>query len=106
MYTSRDFSMSDPGENEVYTFDFVRDVETGETISSATWTCAVADDSHGEDEDAATRVSLTATNAGTRTSQRITGLVGGVKYVLRAVVVTSAGNTKSLWSHVTCEAPH
>lgn len=107
MYVGCDFSPSDVGESEVYSLDFVKDCAAGETIASATWTCAVAEDSAVPDSDAATRVSGSASNTGTVTSQRIdlSAAPGGVKYVLRAVAVTNQGNTKSLWSHVECGIP-
>ncbi|MBR1150083.1 hypothetical protein [Bradyrhizobium sp. JYMT SZCCT0428] len=105
MYVGRDFSPSDEGESEIYSLDFVRDCAAGETIASAAWHCTVADDSEVQDEDAASRVSGSSSNSGTVSSQRIAGLVDGVKYVLQAVVVTNQGNTKSLWSHVTCGVP-
>lgn len=105
MYVGREFLPSDPGESEDYTFDFVKDLADGETIVGATWSCKVAEDSEGEDADAADHVALPASYDGTRTTQHVSGLVAGVKYVLQAVVETSAGNTVSLWSHVECVAP-
>jgi len=105
MYVGRDFDPSDVGESEVYSFDFVKDLATGETIASSEWFCAVAEDSDADDAAAQDHVALDASNAGTVTSQRITGLVDGVKYVLQAKVVTSLGNTKSLWSHVLTGTP-
>lgn len=105
MYVGREFHPADPGESEDYTFDFVKDLAEGETIVGATWTCSVADDSEEEDADAADHVAIPASYDGTRTTQHISGLVAGVKYLLQAVVETSAGNTVSLWSHVTCMEP-
>ena len=107
MYVGRDFHPSDVGENEVYTFDFENDLADGETIATATWICSVADDSEVEDADAQSHVSVVdPLNTDTKTSQRIAGLVDGVKYVLQAIVTTSDGNTKSLWSHVIAREPH
>lgn len=105
MYVGREFSPSDEGESENYTFDFVKDLAESETIVGSTWYCTVADDSEGADEDAADHVSLPATYSGTQTTQHVSGLVAGVKYVLQAVVETSAGNTVSLWSYVKCMEP-
>jgi hypothetical protein len=106
MYVGREFSPADSVESEDYTFDFVKDLADGETIVSASWTCSVADDSEGADENAADHVAAPPpTYDGTRTTQHVSGLVAGVKYVLQAVVQTSAGNTVSLWSHVTCMDP-
>ncbi len=104
MYVGRDFDPSDAGESENYTFDFVKDLATGETIIGATWSCSVADGSPGADPDAADHVAIPAQFDVRRTTQHVSGLVAGVKYVLRAVVETDQGNTISLWSHVECGA--
>jgi hypothetical protein len=106
-YVGSDFTPADRGENEVYSLDFVKECAAGETLTSSTWTCKVADDSAVQDPDAATRVSGAATNSGTVSSQRIdlTAAPDGVKYVLQAVAVTNQSNTKSLWSHVDCGVP-
>lgn len=105
MYVGRDFQPSDVGESETYTFDFVRDLGPDEAIIAATWTCRLAADNVGTDDNAADHVALPATFDGTRTSQHVSGLVAGAKYVLQAVVETDQGNTISLWSHVECVAP-
>lgn len=105
MYIGRDFHPSDVGESEDYSFDFVKDLAADETIVGATWSCTVAEDSEGEDADAADHVAVPATFEGQVTTQHVSGLVDGVKYVLQAVVETNAGNTVSLWSHVLCRAP-
>jgi hypothetical protein len=105
MYAGKDFSPADQVESEIYSFDFVKDCASGETIASATWTCQVADDSEGTDGSASSRVSGSSSNDGTVTSQRIVGLRQGVKYVLQAVVVTNQSNTRSLWAHVECVEP-
>lgn len=105
MYVGKDFFPSDVGESEDYSFDFVKDLAADETIVSSTWSCTVAEDSEGTDADASDHVSVPATFDGTITTQHVSGLVAGVKYVLQAVVETSAGNTVSLWSHVLCREP-
>ncbi|WP_409188447.1 hypothetical protein [Bradyrhizobium sp. RDM4] len=105
MYVGRDFDPSDLGESETYTFDFVRDLASGETIVGATWFCTVAADSIGVDADAADHVAIPASYNGTKTMQHVSGLVAGVKYVLQAVVETDQGSTLSLWSHVLCGEP-
>lgn len=106
MYAGRDFPPADPGEYEPYTFDFVRDVAEGEIITGAAWTCSVAADSQGTDDDPMSRLAFVAPdNSGTVTNQIVTNLLPGVKYVLQATVTTSLGNTLSLWSHVECNQP-
>ena len=108
MYVGRDFHPSDVGESEIYTFDFLNDLATGETITDASGFCSVAADSEGTDDLPQAHVSDDSddmTITGTKTSQRISGLAAGVKYVLQAIVTTSNSNTKSLWSHVVCREP-
>ena len=105
MYCGRDFDPSDPGESEMYTFDFVKDMQKGDTIASVVWTCEVAEISEGTDEDAATRIDGLPTTSGTKTSQRVTNLTAGVTYALRAVVTTGFGDDVSLWGHVECMEP-
>ncbi len=106
MYVGKDFHPSDSGENEVYAFDFVKDLEADETLVSSVWYCTVADDSEETDATPSDRLLLSPSIEGTKTKQRVTGMIENVKYVLHATVVTSDGNTRSLWSHVTCRLPH
>jgi hypothetical protein len=105
MYVGRDFDPSDTGESERYTLDFVNDLQVGDTIVSAIWTCEVAAKSAGADSGAASRVDGAAVNSGTKTTQRITGMQPGVIYCLTATVVTTLQDTVSLWSHVECKEP-
>jgi hypothetical protein len=103
MYVGQDFDPSDVGEDELYTFDFVNDVACGETIVTATWSCAAVD---GQDPDAASRVVGPASWLGTETTQRVAGMLAGVRYRLLASAFTTFGNTKHLWSHVTSGNPN
>ncbi len=105
MNVGKDFHPSDSGEDETYAIDFVKDLDVGEELVTATWYCTVAEDSEGADATPQDHVELSASIDGTITKQRISGLVAGVKYVLQAVVLTNFDNTRSLWSHVTCELP-
>lgn len=102
MYIGRDFFDSDVGEDEVYTLNFARDIAHSETIVSATWSCVAV---VGIDATASAHLFGACSFSGNRTSQRIKGLLAGVKYRLMATVVTSLGNTVSLWSHVQCNNP-
>lgn len=102
MYVGYDSQPSDTGENESYTFDFANDVAVGETVSLATWSIVVV---RGVDTMAPSRLVGAPVNAGTKTSQRIALLQDGATYRILASVLTSAGNTLSLWTHVTCSAP-
>jgi len=102
MFVGKDWDPSDPGENELYTLDFVNDLAANEAMTSATWTCAAVT---GSDPSAASRISGPASVSGKTTSQRVTGLLAGVRYRLQAIATTTFGNTVSLYSHVTCQSP-
>ena len=98
-------------ESETYGLNFVNDITSGETISSVVggaWNISV---SQGTDSSASAHIigaaAITApdgTTSNIATTQRISGLLPGVVYIVQAVVVTSLGNTKSLWSHIYGEA--
>lgn len=103
-YVGRDFPVADPDESRTYTLDFVNDIADGDTVIEAVWYCTVADDSEGADADASDHVAIPAGFAGTKTMQSVSGLLAGVKYILRAKVGTEAGETAVLYSHVLCEA--
>lgn len=105
MYVGRDFDPSDTGESERYTLDFVNDLQAGDTIVSAAWVCEVAAKSVGSDEEAASRIDGPAVYLGSKTTQRVTGMVPGVTYCLTATVTTALLDTVSLWSHVECKDP-
>lgn len=102
MYVGKPFSPSDPGESEVYSFDFRKDLPDGASIASVVWTCEVVT---GTDADADDRLVGAPSNAGTVSSHVVADLQPGVKYRLRAVVTTDQGDDVSLWSHVTCKTP-
>lgn len=103
MYVGRDYDVQDVGENEPFTLDFVNEaLAVGETLASAVWTCSVIS---GVDPAAATRIVGSALVSGTMTSQRVTGLLAGVYYELKATATTTAGNIKILWSHVLGQNP-
>jgi hypothetical protein len=105
MYVGRDFDPSDTGESERYTLDFVNDLQAGDAIQNATWACEVAAKSAAPDPNAAARIDGPAVYQGTKTTQRVTGMVPGVTYCLTATVVTTLDDTISLWSHVECKDP-
>lgn len=105
MYVGRDFDPSDTGESERYSFDFVNDLQAGDSIQSAAWTCAVAAKSGLADPNASACIGGPAVYTGTKTSQRVINMLSGVVYVLTATVVSVGGDTVSLWSHVECKAP-
>ena len=105
MYVGRDFDPSDIGESERFSFDFVNDIQAGDAITAATWSCEVAAKSAGTDGNAAARINGPAVFTGTKTTQRVSDLQPGVVYVLRADVTTAKGDIVTLWSHVECKDP-
>jgi hypothetical protein len=94
-----DFDPIDPGESEILGFDFADVLATGETPSSTSWAIQT---SVGTDSSASSRLIGSASVVGTISQQRVGNCLAGVKYTLVASVVTSAGNTLSLWSHLAC----
>lgn len=89
----------------------MNDLTSGETISTVVgnaWNISVV---QGTDANASAHIIGAATivtpdgaTSAIATVQRISGLQPGVVYAVQAVVTTSLGNTKSLWSRVFGEA--
>jgi hypothetical protein len=94
-----EFSPADSVENEIYAFDFKRDLATGEVVESADFEISVIE---GTDASASSRLLGPASVSGVQARQRVANLVPGVVYKLQAIVTTNQGNTKSLWGRVTC----
>jgi hypothetical protein len=104
MYIGKDFDPSDPTENEVYALDFVNDIPATLTVASSVWTCVAVT---GTDANASSRlVGGSSVSGTTKSTQRIAGLLAGVKYRLTATATLSDTTTVvSLYSHVSCNAP-
>lgn len=101
MYVGRDFDPSDTEESEPYAFDFAPDLlEAGEVINSVEFNVAIARSSQAEDPDPASRMQGVPMITGTIVAQRFANFVQRARYFIRAKVVTSAGNTRSLHSFV------
>ena len=103
-YAGRDFSPAEQAESQTYGLDFVNDLAEGESVTAAVWELTVRE---GEDPNPGSHlvgppvlVTPTGTTVQTATMQRIKGLLPDVRYTVRAVVLTSASNTLSLWSHI------
>jgi hypothetical protein len=105
MYVGRDFDPIDPGEEENFEFDFSKEMAEADTIVSAEWEAEVAETSVGEDAQASTRIMGSAVVSGKKVVQLVGTCVGGVTYMLKANIVTSSGEKKSLWSHTECVEP-
>jgi len=84
--------------------DFVNDVDSGEVLMSSTWDIAVV---AGVDANPVPHlqgpcIEVVPIGSGfkTATIQRVGNLLPGVTYRVRAEVVTTRGNVRSLWSHI------
>lgn len=105
----RVFTDAETIENEVYSFDFIRDVNATEFLLSATFTLSLIDG--GLDPSPASHLiggaaisANTSDGRNTVAAQRIAGLVAGCRYRVSCQPTTNLGNTPNLYSHVTCRA--
>jgi hypothetical protein len=104
MYAGRDFSPQETQESEPIGLDFVNDLDDGEFLMSSVWDMAAVS---GLDltpelrlEGPSIVIEPEGSNDKTATVQRVGNLVPGVTYRVRATVITTYGNTRSLWSHI------
>ena len=100
-YAGTDFSAAGPTEMEIYTLDFSLILAPGETISTNTVALSV---SSGTDATPMTRLSGAAVFTGWAVSQKIGPMLAGVTYILTMTVVTTRGQTLTLYSHIPCQA--
>lgn len=97
-YVGRDFPIMDPSEQIDLTIDFVNDAARCDLIASATWTIAVVT---GTDASSATRAIGSTTWTGQKVTQRMGGLLTGVKYKVTALATMQSGEVLGLYSNVT-----
>lgn len=97
-YIGRDFPIMDPSEQIDLTIDFVNDAAKGDDIASATWTVAVVT---GTDASASTRALGDIDVCGQQVTQRMGGVLNGVKYKVTALATMDSGEVLGLYSHVT-----
>lgn len=91
-------------EIEPFGFDFVNCVAADETVSAAVWSLIVV---RGTDSAPASHllgpprlVTPQGSTQQTATVQGVGGLLPGVLYKIRALVTTSQGNVRELYSHI------
>lgn len=108
MKVKYDFDPADPGESELYAFDYTPELSALDYLTGATFGLDVV---AGVDGSSASRLSGSATVAakegGTRAVlaiQRLANLQPGVRYRLRCAATTFLGNTVSLYANVSCKA--
>jgi hypothetical protein len=104
-YAGSDFPPADFGEVVSYFFDFTNTLAAGETLVTAVWTAAVANNSPVFDSGAAAIVKGSAWLSGNITGQQFYNMVVNVRYLVTATVTTSNGNTLICYSHISCEKP-
>ena len=78
------------GETKSLVFDFLSSLALGETLSTASVAAIVYS---GTDASPSSLISGSATISGSQVTQKITGGVLGVTYLLTCTVTTSAGQT-------------
>jgi hypothetical protein len=104
MYCGRDYSPQENGESEVLGLDFVNDIDHDEVLISSVWDISVI---AGVDANPTAHLQGPSVvivpkdgSVKTGTIQRVGGIVPGVTYRVRAQVITTRGNIRSLWSHI------
>lgn len=106
MIIREDFSDADPGETEGYTFSFIRDIPSGESLASAVFTLTVEEtwDGFTADPSPASRLVGAAVidSTGKKATQRLSDLQPGNRYRLQCYGTTGSSDTPSLYSFVTC----
>lgn len=105
MYVGRDWDLMDAGyEDDVFTLDFVNDLNSGETISSVAVALAVM---KGTDPNPSSRLVGSASISGTKCSQVIDVRTapGGVYYRLIMTIATNQRIAVALWSHFWSRTP-
>lgn len=83
-----DFTSKRVGETEVFTVDYTKNLNVGETIVSAVWTNSVKT---GIDVSPNSMIQGVATIAGPLVSNKITGGIAGVYYAPICTATTSLG---------------
>lgn len=101
------FTPIEPGERDVFTFDFTVDLN-GAAISSTSWTCAMAAQQSGNavDPTPTARILGSPQIDGLLSKALIGTMIDGVNYVLQATVITNEtpARTLQLYQHVLCRA--
>lgn len=101
MFVGRDYDVADAGESQVYGIDFRNDMSASDTIVSVIFELTVAS---GTDPSPSSRLDGGPTiYSRTVVLQRVSDLISGVTYIIKATVQTSQDNTIVLWSRIPCE---
>ncbi len=95
MFVGKDFDPAEPGEQDLYSFDFSPRLAAGETCTAATWTVAPS---------GASLVGSAAYTSAGLTTQMISTASAGV-YLVEATITTSASRTLKLNAHIPTVTP-
>lgn len=101
MYTGRDFIVANVEDRNVYGFDFVHDLQTGDSVQGQSWSLTTRDGS-GE-APSSLFVDTPWFVSESSVCQAVSGLVSGTVYIIECVVTTRLGDTLSLWSYIRSE---
>ena len=101
MDTGRSWDVANPTESQVYSYDFINDLGTGETLVTASFALTVLE---GTDNTPSSRLTGVSGINGSVASQRVQFLNAGVVYVLACTVTTSLSNTITLSAKLSCQA--
>jgi hypothetical protein len=96
MYCGQDWDPLDVAETDVFSLNFINDLNVGETILSVSFSIGVT---CGNDPSPASRLMGSPGILGTIVSQTVAHPVEGVTYWLAALATTSAGRQIELWAH-------
>jgi hypothetical protein len=103
----KDYPVTEPGANGVYSVDFAQNVPVNASLVSASWTLGI----HATLPDALAdltpqaRVVGAAMIAGTVASTRIAGLLAGNDYLVTVTGTMSDGEVVILWTVLPCRMP-
>jgi hypothetical protein len=105
-YAGEDFSNATVGETITYFIDFTPTLATGETITGASVTSAVAVNSTTNDPSAAAVATGPASISGNIVGQKFAGMVLNVTYLVTFIANTSQGNEIICYSHFFTDQPN
>ena len=103
MYCGQDWDPLDVAETDIFSLNFINDLNVGEGIVSVTFSIGVT---YGNDPTPSARLIGTPGISGTIVSQLISQPPApGIIYWLSALVMTTMGRQLELWGHFPTGAP-
>ena len=98
MYCGRDYAPAQQGESEVYGYNFVNDLATGDSIAGSVWALTVVE---GTDANPSSHlINAPWVESATLVNQRISGLLAGVTYAVQITATTALNNTLIRFTHI------